>query len=247
MNQNKKPDFEKKPRWVFITLIIILIGASPAFSDLILDFLPELNNYWQGILKLLFIVFGFLILFFVYWQSKKCVLDYGKANEFEYLDNIVKKSIKKTIFKTRMQTVFIEWPLNIITLKIIPLIICRIIRCFIKQKGGFLSVNVPKYWDQYNEIKKSFFRPMLRLYIDDNKTNYEMKFNRDFRKIQVRFSEKGDSKFKPTEQIDSYEKVFSGDLKPIKIFSWITPFGLYWNLIRITKAKLQKIVCFFKN
>ena len=244
MNQNKKSDFEKKPLWVLITLIIILIGASPAFSDLILDFFPKLNNYWQGSLKLLFIGLGSVI-FFIYWKLQiKKHLNYDKADESEYLDKldkIIKKSIKIGIFKTRLQIIFIDWPLNIITFKIIPLIICRIIRCFIKQKYGFFSVNVPEYWDQYNEIKKSFFRPMLRLYIYDNKTNYEIKFNRDFQQIQVRFSDKGDSKFKH-KNTDSYGKVFFDDLKPIKIFSWITPFGLYWNLIRITKAKLQKIV-----
>ena len=118
MNQEKKTDFEKKPLWVFITLIIILIGASPAFSDLILDFFPELNTYWQGGLKLLFIALGFLVLYSVYWKSKKEHFDYDKANSFEHT---LDRSIKEAIFKTRLQMIFKYYPLNIITLKIIRL------------------------------------------------------------------------------------------------------------------------------
>ena len=130
--------------------------------------------------------------------------------------------------------------------QIIPLTICLIIRRFIKQKSGFHSVNVPEYWDQYNEIKKNFFRPMLRLYIDDNDKNYEIKFNKDFQQIQVRFSDKASSRYK-YDKMAPYDKIFSGDLEQIKIFAWITPFGLFWNLIRIIKTKLQKIGYFLKN
>ena len=81
---------------------------------------------------------------------------------------------------------------------------------------------------------------------DDNDKNYEIKFNRDFQQIQLRFSDKASSHYKH-KKMDSYDTIFSGDLEQIKIFSWITPFGLFWNLIRIIKTKLQQTGYFFKN
>ena len=241
MNQDKKSDIDRNPLWIFITLIIVLIGASPAFSDLVLDFFPDLNQYQKWI-KLFFILIFWSSLGLVYWQEKH--LKYDKAT---WSEADLDKTTKEVIFQTRLQMIFKDYPLNIITLKIIPLIICRIIRYFIKQrKYLFHCFNLPKDWTQYNEIKKSFFRPMLRLYIHDNDKNYEIKFNRDFQQIQLRFSDKASSHYKH-EKMDSYDTIFSGDLEQIKIFSWITPFGLFWNLIRIIKTKLQQTGHFFKN
>ena len=47
MNEIEKElneDFQQRPAWIFVTVLIILIGVSPAFSDLVLDFFPILSN-----------------------------------------------------------------------------------------------------------------------------------------------------------------------------------------------------------
>jgi len=70
MDKELQKNFQQRPAWIFATLVIILIGTSPAFSDLVIDFFPNWKKY-QGIIKLFFIIMGFLILSVIYWKEKQ--------------------------------------------------------------------------------------------------------------------------------------------------------------------------------
>ena len=233
--------FFQGPIWIFITLIFVLIGTAQNFSELILDFFPKLDNYKRWI-QILFMATGFSLPLFLYyiWVKKQ------KHRDSESEDERLEKAFKKAKWMTRRQNIFKHYPLNIITLKIIPLFICWIISKFINKEHRdhmFNDFYFPKYWTEYNyeEVTKDFFKSMFRVYINDSlKQGYEVKFGRDFNHIEIRWREKGNSSFNKLKK-GYYEKIFSeNSLKHIKIFTWIFPFGLHWNLIRVIKSLFQR-------
>lgn len=243
-------DFQQRPAWIFVTVIIILIGASSAFSDLILDFVPNLKKY-QGVIKIIFITIGFSILYTIYWKEKQTHLDPDKMSIDERA-NYYGKKVEWSIWR---KNVFKHYPLNIIKLRIIPLFICWIIRQFINKKYKsylFDSFDFPRYWEKYAEtpedkekynyekVTSQFFKSMFRVYIKNLNQSYEIKFARDFQYIEIRWNNKAGEKFNDTKK-DLYEKTFTmNDLEHLKIFTWIFPFGLYWNLRRVIKSFFQK-------
>jgi len=122
MDKELQKNFQQRSAWIFATLVIILIGASPACSDLVLDFLPHWKKY-QGFIKLVFITMGFLVLSTIYWKEKKKEPLQNHMSD-EDKRNYCIKELKWDFWK---QNIFRNYPLNIITLKIIPLFICWII------------------------------------------------------------------------------------------------------------------------
>ena len=87
-----------------------------------------------------------------------------------------------------------------------------------------------------------FFKSIFRVYIVNSEKSYEIKFARDFQHIEIRWTDKNNRIFNNSKK-ELYEKVFSiNDLKYIKIFTWIFPFGLYWNLIKLLLKPIKK--CF---
>ena len=238
MDKELQKDFQQKSKWEFITLIIILIGSSVAFSELILNFYPRLNSYWQGSFKLLFIMIGFLLLYGIYWVEKP--KDEGLDPNKEFQDENIIRKIKWIAWR---QNILKYYPLNIIKLRIIPLFICWIISWFInkkyKEKYQLEVFYFPKRWakHEYEEIIRKFFKSMFRVHFLKEKgvVSYEVKFERDFQNIEIKWTEEGNSSFgEPKNGL--YKQFFSeNDLKHVKIFTWIFPFGLYWNLMRIIK------------
>ena len=91
-------DFQKRPLWVFITIIIVLIGSAPAFNELILDFKPNWCIYSKWI-KLIYIVVGFCILAGTYWSWRKKESDPDPDKPFgdETFDEFINK--QKTIME----------------------------------------------------------------------------------------------------------------------------------------------------
>ena len=92
------------------------------------------------------------------------------------------------------------------------------------------------------------FRVTIKMQNDSRESfykTYEVKFKRDFQSIELRWNDEHDNKFQHLTQ-GKYEDIFSENMKDIKIFTWIIPFGLYWNLIRWIKDLLKKIKNYMK-
>ena len=251
MDKKSPKDFQQRPGWIFITLIIGLIGVAPNFSEQVLDFIPDWTIHKKWI-NLFFIVIGFILLYAVYWIEEQKHHDPDKISEDES-DEIDTKKVKWFIWR---QKIFKRYPLNIITLRVIPLFICWVISRFINKKYKsylFNSFNFPRYWEKYAETPEEkekykyekvtikFFKSMFRVYIGGEiNQSYEIKFERDFQHIEIRWTDKDINTFSEPRN-DLYEKIFSEDkFKHIKIFTWIFPFGLYWNLRRVIKTLFQR-------
>ena len=101
---DKNNSFQEKPGWIFITLIIILIGATPAFSELFLDFFPDLKEY-QGWVKLSFIAIFIFVLGATWWkeEQKKREQDMSEGEQLE-------KSVKQARWMTWRQKIFKHYP-----------------------------------------------------------------------------------------------------------------------------------------
>ena len=239
MEEGLKKDFQQRPGWIFATLFILLIQASSAFNGLILDFFPELNSYWQGRLKVFFIIGVSFLFGWIYWwsmiQKKQKDPDSNKRSEKESLEKAGER-YKWLIWR---QNIFKHYPLNILKLKIIPLSICWLIIKFMDKKPESYIFDVfdfPKYWKNYDYAKVTgeFFKSMFRIYISQS---YEVKFARDYQHIEIRWTEKDNNSFNEEPKKGLYTQIFSEDrFKHVKIFTWIFPFGLFWNLIRIIKS-----------
>ena len=239
MNQEKKEKL-----WIFITLFSILmawIGLTTLFSALFLDFFPRLNDYKKWI-QLSFILFGLFIFGFIYWRSEK------KHPDKVSRDEDMKKTYRKYRWIVWKQNIFKYYPLNIIKIEFVPLFICKVIKCFISKKYKFYDLDyylfdpvTEKEKYNYKKVISKFFEKIIRLHIwGEIDKGYEVKFGRDFQNIEIRWTKKGES-FYSEPKNGSYKKIFSErDLKHIKIFTWIFPFGLYWNLRRIIKSFFHK-------
>ena len=240
MDKELEKDFQQRPVWIFITVFILLIQTSPSFADLVVDFAPNWINYKKWI-NLFFIIFMLLLFMGLYWLDKPKHRDPDNMSK----DESIEKSIRKVKWLTWKQNIFKHYPLNITTLRIIPLFICWIISQFIDKKHKpylFDSFEFPKYWKNYNyeEVTSKFFKSMFRVYIGGLEQSYEIKFERDFQCVELRWSDKDKNTFNEPKN-ELYEKVFSiNNLKHIKIFTWIFPFGLYWNLRRVIKNLFSK-------
>lgn len=243
-DQIKNNDFQKGGWWIFITLTLALIGATPSFNKLILNFVPNLSDLHQGIIKIGFVMTVVIISLSIWWKKTQYEEEQNKSDE-----ELLEESIKEAKWLTLKQHIFKRWPLNIITLKVIPLIICWIIeRLFINRKCGLYHMNsfdFPEDWENYTKITSKFFKRMFRVTIQISSKidkTYEVKFGRDFKYIEIRWT--NENYFNEPKK-DLYENIFSeNNLKHIKIFTWVTPFGLYWNLrrflIKIKKLKLRR-------
>ena len=236
-----KKNFQVPSLWWFITTFCALVGSSPAFNALVLDFKPNWNSH-SGWIKLTYI--GFCILpigaYFVLKIMKKSPSP-EKLLDDKFFEREWKKHHRKYLFTI--------WFFNIITLRVIPLVLCGIISKFFVKKiifGYWIdSFIIPQSWPNYENIIDNYFKTASRVIIErsddlDVTQSYEVKFNRDFQNVELRWTDKNDSKFQPPIQ-GKYENIFSNDKKGIGIFTWITPFGLWWNLVRIVKTTAQKI------
>ena len=262
INKELEKDFLQKrpqdrPAWIFFTMFVLLVQTSPSASDLILDIFPSLYNYEKWI-KLSFIAVTLFVFGWVYWFyeiKKKSKINPDKMTREEKVNYLGKKAEKEYKRLTWRQNIFKSYPLNIITLRFIPLFICRIIRLFLKKYKPyyFNSFAFPKYWENFSESSKDkekynyekvtskFFESMFRVYIESLKQSYEVKFERDFQSVEIRWTDKGQSGFSEPKN-DLYEKIFSEDrFKHIKIFTWIFPFGLFWHLGRLMKNLSKKL------
>lgn len=240
-NQEKKSkeNFQQRPSWIFITIIIILIQASSSFSDLILDFFPTWINY-EGWIKLFFIIAVSLFLGRIYWKEQKQNYFSDKISDYDKMMSEWNEAKRQVL----IENIFKHYPLNVITLKIIPLSICWFIRQFINKRYkpyGLNYFNFPKDWKgyDYEEFIREFFENMLRIYIREIDRSYEIKFARDFRYLEIRWTDKDERFFNEPKRILYEEMLSMNDLKHISIFTWIVPFGLYWNLRRAMK-KISK-------
>ena len=233
-----KEDFQQRPVWIFITIIILLIQVAPNCSNLALDFYPELSSFWQGIWKLIFIVFGIFMFGLIYWwdviQNQESY-DPDKISKEERLEKVI-RATKWFIWR---QNIFKYYPLNILTLRIIPLFICWMIsQCINKKYKPYLfhPFDFPADWPNYKSGINIFFKNILRIYIKKLNQNYEVKFKRDFQYIEIRWTDKSTEKKFSDPKNELYEDIFSEDkFKHIAIFTWIFPFGLYWNARRVVK------------
>ena len=235
--------------WVSVTLIIILIGAAPPGSELILDFFPELKPCQKWI-KVVFISVFLFILFCAWWWRKHKKTDIGQDSlsfdELSKRDELLKekKIMRKFHCLTWRQKIFKNWPLNIITFKFIPLLICWIISLFVNKKYkpyGIDSFKFPKDWEDYKEKIKKYYKIIFGIHISNPFRSYEVKFGKDFQHIEIRWTNANERKFNNSKK-ELYKNIFSVDeLKHIKIFTWVTPFGLYWNLKRTSLKIKEKI------
>ena len=235
-------DFQQRPFWIFFTVMIGVIGAAPSFSGLVLDFFPQwVDN--KGCIKMLFIIICFLILCSVYWIKKLISRDKDKLSEDEKENLRTKKNLKKVKWLAFTRELK-NFPLNVLTLRIIPLCVCWVIKRFTNKKYQYnLEVfYFPKPWgnDNYDTIIRKFFKTMFRVHIltdslqTDSLQSYEVKFQRDFQFVEVRRTEDGENFGAPINK--PYKEVFSkDDFKHIRLFTWCFPFGLYWNLRRLIK------------
>ena len=240
---------QKEKIWVFIALFsafVAWIGSTPFCSGLFLDFFPELNDYKKWI-QLLFILFGLFIIViflfgFIYWKSKK------KHSDKISRDEDIKKGYRQYKWIVWKQNIFKNYPLSIVKIEFVPLFVCKVIKCFISKKSKPYDLDyylfgpvTEKEKYNYEKVIIKFFEKIIRLHIwGEIDKRYEVKFGRDFQNIEIKWTKKGES-FYSEPKNGSYKKIFSErDLKHIKIFTWIFPFGLYWNLRRIIKSFFHK-------
>ena len=124
-----------------------------------------------------------------------------REEKVNYLGKKVEKKYKRL---TWLQNIFKNYLLNIITFRFIPLIICWIISLFPKKQYKsylFDSFYFPKYWEKFSEshedkekynyekVISKFFKNMFRVYIPSLKQSYEVKFERDFQSVEIRWTE----------------------------------------------------------
>ena len=100
-------NFQEKPIWIFITLIVILIGATPACSELFLDFFPDLKEYQRWV-KLSFIAIFIFVLGATWWKEEQKKREQDMSD-----DEKLEKSVRQALWMTWRQNFFRHYPLNI--------------------------------------------------------------------------------------------------------------------------------------
>ena len=253
MDKELEKDFQQRPAWIWISIIVSVITTSiyisPILSNLVIDFFPNFTNYKKWI-QLSFIITVFVI-------SAVCSYLFWKANQKK--QKIDKMSMTEKANSYGKRAKWLTWRQNIfnaIKLGIIPPIICWIISQFINKKYKpyrFYSFDFPRYWEKhaetpeekekynYEKVTSQFFKSMFDVSLDNLNQKYEVKFERDFQSVEIRWNNKAGEKFNNTKK-DLYDKVFSEEVfKHLKIFTWIFPFGLCWNLRRIIKNLFLQI------
>ena len=233
-------DLQQKPTWIVIVIITTSLTVFLILSDLVIDF----SSTYKKWIQLSLIITGFIVYgAYLFWKSKQIKQKIDKMSMTE----MVNYYEKKAKWFTWQQNIFKNYPLNIMTFKFFPLFICSVISLFINKKYKsylFDSFYFPRYWEEsseekekynYKKVTSEFFESMFRVYIENLNQSYEIKFARDFQNIEIRWNNKSGEKFNNTKK-GLYDKIFSEEkFKYIKIFTWIFPFGLCWNLIRLFK------------
>ena len=271
MDKELKTGFQERPLWILATIIILLIQASPAFTDLLLDFFPNWT-YDKRWISLCFIVGGFFLFCLIYWFLGTISLKSRNPNKIKEDDEyFIKKPRWFSNFKYDLSKMsekekdeyfikkaqWLTWRQNIsnvIKFGIVPPFFCWVISWFINKKYNsyyFDPFYFPRYWKKYNyeETISNFFKSMFRVYIGEEiNKSYEIKFAKDFRHIEIRWIDKDtETKFSDPKK-ELYEKVFSENrFKHIKIFTWIFPFGLWWNLINRLIRFIYLLIRSIKN
>lgn len=148
------------------------------------------------------------------------------------------KEIRRLIMKINLEKWLLKYPTNIITLKIIPLTICKLIGKFLFKKDGLLDkFEIPSHWPDYEELSKYYYKPMFRFYMADSQVTYEVMFSKSFIGLRIRYTSEESSQFFSDSIGKSYEEIFKDpDIKVSKWITWITPFGLLWNSIRLMNS-----------
>ncbi len=146
MSSSLKKDFQQRPTWIFITLFLVVIGSASNFSSIVLDWFPELSSFKNWI-ELCFIIGIMSVFVFVYFIDKKQHHNFDKERRSK--EELLQESINRS--KWQFKILQIRYLLLIIiTLKIIPLLICRLISWwFIDSKYksyGFNVFTLPEYW-----------------------------------------------------------------------------------------------------
>ena len=99
MDKELEKDFQQRSAWIFVTVLITLIGVSPVFSDLVLDFFPILSNFWISILKLLFIIVSLFLFGLIYWWDKIQRKSLSKKSLSLHTQSIINSIQSKIIYK----------------------------------------------------------------------------------------------------------------------------------------------------
>lgn len=152
--------------------------------------------------------------------------------------------INRAEIKTTKEKWLKIYPKNLLTLRVIPLIICWCINKFLfKQSGYYDYFDIPSSWADYDQLVKKHFEPMIRTHFPKSQKNYEIKFNRDWKNLTIRWIDKNpNSQFSPPIA-KPYEDIFKDqNIKVSKWITWIVPFGLWWNLRRKFNERAKSIM-----
>ena len=255
--ETKKSKIENKhPIWVLLMLLLTSIEVSPEFIEILLEILPSLEYYKKFILIAFFFVVMVLGTAIVLKESED---ENNKDDKKE--ESLIKETYRKTKIKHWFLKIFKEWPLNIVTLKIIPLAICWFFQK-IGTRGyeGNMSVfDLPEPWKEhdlqrYNHFKNNYFKQIIRVRIikkgeswENMYRAYEIKFSKDFKDLYVGATEiGGNGRFLEDERIQDikFPENQKEDKRVCTVVSWSTIFGLYWNLRRCIKKIEPKTLSF---
>ena len=242
---------DNHPLWLFLVILLLALPAAPVFRNLLIYFIPCLED-WSGYIELVFIslvtFLGSMIVFYIKREPQKVNEDWEKER--------FQKAIRVAKINAVLSKIFKYWPLNIITLKFIPLTLCWLIdRRGAREYNGMKDVfDLPNYWedkDLQEKFKKEYFSQIIRVGFykkteDENSYRaYEIKFSRNFEDLGIREREIGENNDFSEDKIISYKELYSKgeDKKLCAIISWTTVFGLFWNILRLMK-NIGKCFCF---
>ena len=236
-----KTELSKKQQVFYFTISAFLVSLSTTneLIDIILCFLPSLSGGWIVTIKILYTIGIAVVVSLVLIFDAKPKEEPDRVTEEEER----KKELNKFYWMTRLNTYMKVYPLNILTLKIIPLGICWFIDKLFKpkseelKKGYYVNkFHIPKYWPDYDNLIKNYCKPMMRIYVKSLDSSYDIRFGRDYQTIRIAWSNRGEIGFTKQKE-ERFCKIFENpEIKILKWVTWTTPFGLYWNLIRITKG-----------
>ena len=231
-----KQDLQNRPLWVLLTTFLIVISTSPVFYEVLYDFFIYFEfdiSCYKGFIQLGYILLIGIWFIVLYIKDKKEDIPQDKS-QTNY------NKFRKTMLRVRIRRCLID----IFTLRFIPLIICL----FIKKYKNIKNIDLHFFdisktgWEDSNTLLKENYDSVIRIYDENKDINYEIMFCKDFENINLRMSEKGQTKYGKVKK--SPYKVLNNDVKD---FSFLTPFGLRWNFRRMLKNMKKSIYKKYKK
>lgn len=217
----------------FIGLIPLLVQSHPQFISIFVETCSFLNSSAETCPWFLEKTPGRFIIIWMYIIIPPCiVLFLFKNPKLMPKENPSFEDIWKTLPHRRM---WIQEYIKEFFKDLRLLWIHRIFSKFYLKNIRVDSFKVPRSWPNYENTLERFFNHIVRLYDEDKDVDYELRFSKDFDTIAWRENKKGEFKYNELKSIAKSELPNN-----IKLFTWTTVYGVYWNTWRSIRRLFVK-------